>query len=142
MNPGDNFYYIMNDFVVPITVLRVVDVFHDPHGGTILRYRYLNEPTEIIQGYKKLSESDLLNKEQVNQFANIDEPVGYDLQRDELFGTLSEAIALVRPSRKKNLRRRLKIARRDRQAFIASTWDGKHPGFDPLPKKKIYIRRR
>lgn len=75
----------------------------------------------------------------------VDEPVGYALGDDELFATEREAReALLEMAHDHDAKpdgrpedQTLWEWRRRRMEFIASTWEGKHPGFDGLFRDKV-----
>lgn len=145
---GDQLYLVCHDLVVPVTAVEVQDIYHDPvHHATIWKNTYADGRVEIIRGQTVLTEDDLVGKEKVNQLVWVDEPVGHAVwvgdPLDGCFATLNEALRAVRPSKKKHLKRRLRAYRNSVQRFIASTWKNtRHPGFQPLPDKKVYVRRK
>jgi len=96
--------------------------------------------------YRDVDKSELQALERVNQFLWLDEPVGHAVQLgDECHLTLEEARKHIRPSTKKKMHRRLRQYRNGVHRFIADTWRANgetHPGWEPLPDKRIYVRKR
>lgn len=162
MKVGDKVYYPIpwQKIVVPCIVIEVEDVFHSPTlKASIWRYAYLDAngtvsseiavPTEKTDDlgwpiWREGTEDDLTGLNQCSQFLCVDEPVGHSLLLgDDVFLSLEEARLKIAPSNKKNLKIRLQKERKLSEGFIASTWGHngeKHPGFDKLPLKKVYVR--
>lgn len=159
IEPGANLWYVMcsrglDDIIVPVIATEVNDVYRHPtEPNSIWRYRCVDGADYILVPTGKKTElgwdipeerepSWLGDAKPTNQFIWIDEPVGHAIQLGDegLFLTLEEAQRYARPSKKRHLRRRLKQHRAIVQKFIASTWGkNKHPGFDKLPDKKVYV---
>lgn len=162
MKVGDKVFYPVpwERIVVPCIVVEVEDCFSSPSvNGTIWRHTYLAQdgtvsvhitvPTKETdeRGWPKWRDGtpeDLADAKQCSQFLGIDEPVGHSLLLgDTVFLSLAEARSVIAPSNKKRLKLRLKRERNSVQKFIASTWERngiKHPGWEKLPLKRVYVR--
>lgn len=155
---GTTVYYPVpwEGIVIPSTVVEVDDVYAnpaDPKGNAWWHYtnateNYVSVPTDAVDKngwhvYERRDPSCLVGLKPVNQFIWIDEPVGHAIQiGDDCFLTLQEALSHVPPSSKKRLKVRLQRYRRYIHNFVASTWERngeRHPGFDKLPAKKVYV---
>lgn len=165
LNLGDRVYMPVwnGNIVIPCTVVEEEWVYSHPEiDSSIWRHKGKDEDgndydfltissnTETDElgwpiyhhiNWSEYQEQDKLKI--VNQFVSVDEPIGHSVQEgDEIFLSLEEALQQLIPSRKKGLKQRLLRYRKNTQNFIAGTWGkNKHPGFDPLPLKKVYVRR-
>lgn len=158
---GQRLYLPLNTLVVPVTVIEVNDVYSD-NGvfadagehcsvwlSTNAKCRYARQGSKETDknGWSIFVERDpdevVAKCTHASQFVWIDEPLGHAASLgDDVFLTLNEALQYVRPSKKKHLRRRLKAWRNSSHKFILYTWrKAKHPGFDKLFDKKVYVRR-
>jgi len=157
LNPGDKVWYpyIGHDIVVQALVVEVDDIYsRGDNKSAVWHYRYIDgsDACRVATDEKDengwalcrdVSKEELSQYHRVNQLIWIDEHVGYDISLgDECFLTLHAAMSRVRPTKKKHLKRRLKKARCGSQRFISKTWamaGDKHPGFEKMPNKKIYV---
>jgi hypothetical protein len=160
LNPGDKVWYpFHNDIVVQAMVQECNDIYDNGSKPALWHYRFLDQPSYVSfptdqkdengwHIYKRLTEDVLVLQEhaRVNQLLWIDEPVGHDIQLgDECFLTLPEALANIRPTNRRHLKRRLKVARGCIRRFINHTWEvngTEHPEFTRLPAKAVYVVRR
>lgn len=154
VEPGTNLFMPVTlrsgTIVIPVVVIETSDVY------TVNNKTYWHNKTiegrEAIWVAENISYSliEFLEKypeaKKVNQFIWVDEPVGHSEQLGGgLFLTLNEALLWARPSKKRHLKRKLKAYRNQVHRFIAATWKyngDKHPGFNKLPSKKIYVRKK
>lgn len=119
---GEWLWYIVRDRFLPLLVKVQIE--------------------EVEDHFRKNSDSAYL-------FYAIDEPVGHSVNDDELFMLDTESTAALdcfadtvqdewnEPTVNRNAD--LKDYRTGVQEFIAGTWGGDHPGFDPLPEKKLGV---
>lgn len=160
---GEKVFYPFDWYrVVEATITGLSDVYQVP-GFEYSIWAYTNETgfhVAMPSGNKNEGGWDIPNwtnqlpdgAELVNQFIDIDEPVGHSIQyypdypgESEFFLTLEEALAHVKPSkRNKKPRIKLKQYRNRRAGFIGGThtnngyrWENP---FKNLPDKKIYVR--
>jgi hypothetical protein len=165
LSPGDKVFMIHNlrgngrwmELVVEATINETVNIYSHPERNvSIWHYRYLDSKKErATAATDKIDENGWPIHEEIsldlvrtlplaNQMLWLDEPIGHAVNLDdECWLTLEEAMWCVRfPCKKKGLRRKLKRARQRVQGFIRKTWGRqKHPGFDTIPMKKVYVRR-
>lgn len=157
LDPGATVYLPLYgaEIVVPATVIEVDEVYHGDYG--LWWYRNIDgtehgsTPTKEKNEkgwpiFREVDKSELNSLERVNQFLSLDEPIGHHVTLgDECFLTLEEARKCIHPSTKRKMHRRLRQYRNQTNNFIASTWKRNglsHPGFEALPNKPIYIRKK
>lgn len=158
LNPGDKVWYAFPEgLIVQATVLTCEDIHTNGDKPALMAYYQADGTMEVsvptVQKgengwtiYDMQGAEALQGHRRVNQFLWIDEPVGHSIQLgDECFLTLTEALAAIRPSNGRHLKRRLKAARNAVYKFIVHTWKlsgQKHPGFSrKLPFKQVYVVR-
>jgi len=144
--------------VIPCSIVEITDIYTAPNvDGAIWHYRYPDGESRVMvpteekdeNGWPKSKEVDvsaLQTMQRVNQLLYLDEPVGHDVQiNNDAFLTLAEALAYVKPSRKKSLQARLRRFRGSSMRFIAMTWDrwgeGEVATFEPYPPKRVYVHK-
>lgn len=158
MKPGDKVFMPVHwlKIVIPCTVVEVEDVFSSPATeGSVWRYTEIDGSVNITVPTKETDElgwpawregvpEDLADAKQCSQFLWVDESVGRALLLgDDIFLSLEKARSVIAPSNKKRLKIRLNKYRNYKDRFIAGTWGRagkKHPGFDKLPLKRVYVR--
>jgi hypothetical protein len=161
---GQRLYMPYETLIIPVEVVEIEDiyasdcgVFEDAGENCSIWMWTSKEGRRASQGSKEIDESgwnvflprdpdEVLTKcKLVNQYVWLDEPIGHSVQLgDEVFLKIVEALQFIRPTNKKHLRRRLKQYRNNVHRFVAHTWKmngARHPGFERLPNKKVYVRR-
>lgn len=161
-NPGETVYLLTDtDIIIPSKIIECHDVY-DAGDRSVWHYRYLESQYDYVSvstdekdedGWNKYERKDIsfLNGlRKCNQFIWIDEPIGHGVTLDDpydgVFTSLKKAREHAKVTKPKHLKRRLNDYRNSVHKFIKWTWDNsgdteKHPGFDPLPMKKVYVRR-
>lgn len=136
------------DIVIPSRVVEI-DEWYTINGQSVHATFWEDGSSEVIVSdgnwYRSESVEYLKGHRPCSRFFDVDEPIGHSVQFDthDVYPTLEDALKMVYPSKKKHLKRRLKAYRKSVQGFIASTWgENQHPGFEKLPLKKVYVKRK
>ena len=135
---GEMVFLSLRDLVVPATIIGLSNIYVNPAvHKTKGFWGYITKDSQrfdIPTGKTNQDGWDMYHTQNeippdsviVNQFLNIDEPVGHDVQiGDEAFGSLNEALETILPSSKRHLKRRLQKWRRESIEFIASSHGSK-----------------
>lgn len=155
MKINDKVYYIFKDNIGDIIVEAFVEEINNIYNidGKTVWNTQLSDFSEAQfsfdknTGINERSNFSLEGKIPISQFFWIDEPVGHSLQLesyDGCFLNLNEAIKFAKPSKKKNLLKRLKKHRKRIWNFIISTWDAEKADIK-IPKyknKKVYVKKK
>jgi hypothetical protein len=157
---GTEIFYLMNhEMIIKAKVIETDNVWtKEGNDKSVWSFHYLNHDDDYVaisngerneQGWEMNNSTKdftvLEGYKQCSQFLWIDEPTGgHEIYLGEdCFLTLNEAMKHIRPSRRKHLKRKLNKIRSVDKRFIARTWEPEiHPGFDPYPMKRVYVKRK
>lgn len=136
LHPGEYLYVVCPEgFFVRARIVEVQLIVMKPDQQDSV-WVYISE-----DGTSDMSDDQLLGCSIYNQFPWVDWPIGHAAYiGDYGFYTLDEARAKWGRFREKGKYRRAKQYLRRVTSFIASTWEGAHPGWPPLKSyyRKIY----